>query len=390
MNPNLPPMHRLGVRALPDDMMQKVLDQLIEGTPPEDLCGRLYERCLLLLGSGQCPPDHPVWAQACRRFGLLQKGQGLETWQATFRAFCTQAARLPPAMRATLWKYVRGEGAAVLHFEYAQLRDYVLSRTFHWPPQPTVVIQALHHFGALDMPPPQLMDLVAWNNVNAVLQLVDGHPRWAVSAMVRAILHNGLHGPEMMTALLASGVPVDFLVRDRETLLHYAAASQKGSAVEVLLQAGADQTARNAQGRTAAEVARYVVIQECYRRWRVAGNQIPRESLQRTRFLGNLFSTATLLVQRLLRPLWPEAAAQWMAMEPDDRLDAVLYWEEGRSVRDRARAQRRPVRVAQFNLWYRGGPSVPGEQPADAGRRREALVERGRQNREQWRQERRD
>ena len=379
MNPNLPPMHRLRVRALPDDMVRKVLDQLVEGTPPEDLCGRLYERCLLLLGSGQCPPDHPIWAQACRRFGVLQKGEGLETWRATFRAFCTQVKILSPKMRATLWKCVRGEVAAVPHFEYAQLRDYALYPSA-WPPRIKLLIQALHHFGALDMAPPELLDLIARDDVNAVLQLVDGHPRWAVSAMVRAILDNGFHGPEMMTALLASGVSVDTLVRDRETLLHYAAESQKGSAAETLLQAGADQTARNAEGWTAAEVARYVVIQECYRQWRLAENRTPRELSERNRFLGQLFSTATLLVQRLLRPLWPEAAAQWMAMEPGDRLDAVLYWKEGRVVRDRAQAERRAA--ARFHLWY-----SPRTLPQS---RQDALVERGRQNREQWRQERRD
>ncbi len=165
MNPNLPPMHRLGVRALPDDMVQKVLDQLVEGTPPEDLCGRLYERCLLLLGSGQCPPDHPVWAQACRRFGVTQKGEGLGTWQATFRAFCKEVARLPPHIRATLWKFVRGDGAAVPHDEFlvfvhyfAQQVDFVdgWTRSVFFP----MVSRAMDHFGARDPETEEFME--AW------------------------------------------------------------------------------------------------------------------------------------------------------------------------------------------------------------------------------------
>ena len=95
MNPDLPPLERLTVRALPDDVLPMVLEQLIKGTPPEDLCGRLYERCLLLLGSGGCPPNHPVWQQACERFGLRHMWEA--DWQSTFRRLCREAQFLRDA-----------------------------------------------------------------------------------------------------------------------------------------------------------------------------------------------------------------------------------------------------------------------------------------------------
>ena len=100
MNPTLPPLERLTVRALPDDVVGKVLEQLIEGTPPEDLCGRLYERCLLLLGSGGCPPIHLIWQQACERFGLRHMWEA--DWQSTFRRLCREV------------KFLRDAGPGVL------------------------------------------------------------------------------------------------------------------------------------------------------------------------------------------------------------------------------------------------------------------------------------
>ena len=321
MNPNLPPMHRLRVRALPDDMVRKVLDQLVEGTPPEDLCGRLYERCLLLLGSGQCPPDHPIWAQACRRFGVMQKGEGLGTWQATFRTFCTQAARLPPKLRATLWKYVRGEGAAVPHETFEALLNYFTqpSETESLGYFLPVVYGALRHFGLRN--PETTEFILAWRygsvflsdpdeSVQAILHLIDGHPRQGVFAMVTAIRLAVVNpvAQRLIPALLDAGVPTETLVRDRETLLHYAVREKNPYAVAQLLLVGADQTARNAEGLTAAEMAMKLVVDtlDSY------------EATWRMR-LGDHGWVVITAPQEILQLLWPEAAAQWLAMSEAER-----------------------------------------------------------------------
>ena len=324
MNPNLPPMHRLRVRALPDDMVRKVLDQLVDGTPPEDLCGRLYERCLLLLGSGQCPPDHPIWAQACRRFGVMQKGEGLGTWQATFRAFCREVARLPPHIRATLWKYVRGEGAAVPYYEFHGFLRYFIPPSYRERRRDLfpVVSQALDHFGVRD--PETAEFLNAWyggagafgDEGEAMLQLIDGHPRQGALAIVRAIRSPGNPvANRLIPALLDAGVPTETLTGDRETLLHYAVRMRNTYAVAQLLLVGADQTARNAEGETAAERAMKLVV--------YAWDDERR---------GNRNLVNTTAPEEILQLLWPEAAAEWRAMNYAERYAAALHgWSPARS-----------------------------------------------------------
>jgi hypothetical protein len=324
MNPNLPPMHRLRVRALPDDMVQKVLDQLVEGTPPEDLCGRLYERCLLLLGSGQCPPDHPVWAQACRRFGVMQKGEGLGTWQATFRAFCKQAARLPPRLRATLWRYVRGEGAVVPQHTFEALLRYFTrpSETESLGYSLPVVAGALRHFGLRALRTAEFNS--AWNNsapdesVQAMLQLIHGHPRQGVYAMEMALQRPGNPvADRLIPALLAAGVPTETLISEGETLLHYAVRMRNAHAVAQLLQAGADQTARNAEGWTAAEMAKQRAI-VAWDSWRRDDGSLPEEWRAK--------------VQEIFQLLWPEAAEEWRTMNYAQRYEAaILGWSPARS-----------------------------------------------------------
>lgn len=317
MNPTLPPLERLTVRTLGDDVVGKVLEQLIEGTPPEDLCGRLYERCLLLLGSGGCPPNDPIWKQACRRFGLTEKGHSSprETWQNTFRTFCNQVSILSPKNRALLWRYVRGEGAAVPQEDFLELRAYFTpNELVPWVTgmespyeldsrQPTGVLlhlvsQALKHFGALSRTPSELITALLSEDQDAVLRLIEGHPRRGVTAMVHAIERS----PEMIPALLAAGVPVETMVRDHETLLQYAVMIRNGDAIELLLQGGADQTARNAHGLTTAEVVVGMVLYA----WTATGND-----------------ESNRLAREILRPLWPEAAAEWLAMSDGERPAAV-------------------------------------------------------------------
>ena len=328
MNPNLPPMHQLGVRALPDDMVQKVLDQLVEGTPPEDLCGRLYERCLLLLGSGQCPPDHPIWAQACRRFGVMQKGEGLETWQATFRAFCKEVARLPPNVRAVVWKYVRGDGAAVPHENFEALILYFgqLRETESLDDFLPVVYGALKHFGLFD---PEAREVIsAWNgsdpdeSVQKILQLIDGHPRGGVRVLVTAIRFPPRNpvAQRLLPALLAAGVPTETLVREGETLLHFAVRMRNANAVAQLLEAGADQTARNAEGWTAAEMAKQLFVYTL---------DPSREGEVLWVNDAWVVNTAT---REIFQLLWPEAMAEWSAMSEAERRAAVRDgWSPARS-----------------------------------------------------------
>ena len=82
MNPTLPP---LLLRELPEDLRRHTLEQLVqEGS--RDLCGRLYERCLLLFGSGNCGANDPIWRQACERFGLRRLSAA--DWHATFQELC--------------------------------------------------------------------------------------------------------------------------------------------------------------------------------------------------------------------------------------------------------------------------------------------------------------
>ena len=316
MNATLPP---LLLRELPEDLRRRKLEQLVqEGS--EDLCGRLYERCLLLLGSGQCPPDDPIWEQACRRFGVLQKGEGLETWQATFRAFCKEVARLPPKIRAVVWKYVRGDGAAVPHEDFEILLNIftriAAAGRVGWGTWYPLVYEALKHFGVRD--PETAEFLRAWygnddgDSVEAMLQLIDGHPRQGAHAIVRAIRSPGGDiAQRLLPALLAAGVPTETLVRDRETLLHYAVRMRNAYAVAQLLQAGADQTARNAEGWTAAEMAMKKFINDHHAGLMGGGLAWANDGWDDPE------------MQQILQLLWPEAAAEWRAMNGVERHAAV-------------------------------------------------------------------
>ena len=114
---NLPPL--LELRELPEDARHHILEQLVQEASP-DLCGRLFERCLLLLGSGNCGADHPIWKQACERFGLRRMVR--VDWRATFGALCEELQRLrndgkstyrPKRCLRTFFDYVQGRAEEV-------------------------------------------------------------------------------------------------------------------------------------------------------------------------------------------------------------------------------------------------------------------------------------
>lgn len=86
---NLPPL--LELRELPEEVRELILEQLVQEAPP-DLCGRLFERCLLLLGSGNCGADNPIWKLACERFGLRRMVRA--DWRATFQNLCEELSLL--------------------------------------------------------------------------------------------------------------------------------------------------------------------------------------------------------------------------------------------------------------------------------------------------------
>ena len=142
-----------------------------------------------------------------------------------------------------------------------------------------------------------------------MLQLIDGHPRQGALAIVRAIRSRGdAVAQRLIPALLDAGVPTETLTGDRETLLHYAVRMKNAYAVAQLLLVGADQTARNAEGWTAAEMAMKQFIKN--------HNEEERRAGLVWAFDGWLIDTAP---KEILQLLWPEAAAQWLAMSEAER-----------------------------------------------------------------------
>ena len=114
---NLPPL--LELRELPEDARGLIFEQLVQEALP-DLCGRLFERCLLLLGSGNCGADHPIWKQVCEKFGLRRMAR--DDWRATFGALCRELQRLRIQGRfryrarsslGAFFKYVQGRAEEV-------------------------------------------------------------------------------------------------------------------------------------------------------------------------------------------------------------------------------------------------------------------------------------
>ena len=92
------------LRDIPDEIQGLILEKVIEGIAPGDMCGtRLYALCLSIRGSGGCDnPDDDVWRLACAR---LRVTRSVGTWRETFDAL----RRLDPDGRAALAGLMQGE-----------------------------------------------------------------------------------------------------------------------------------------------------------------------------------------------------------------------------------------------------------------------------------------
>ena len=102
------------LRDIPDEIQGLILEKVIEGIAPGDMCGtRLYALCLSIRGSGGCDnPDDDVWRLACAR---LRVTRSVGTWRETFDAL----RRLDPDGRATLAGLMQGEDPYVPVEEHA-------------------------------------------------------------------------------------------------------------------------------------------------------------------------------------------------------------------------------------------------------------------------------
>ena len=121
---DVPPLHKLPHGAargspsaglnprehLPQDAIDQVLEQLIAGLSADELCTRLYERCLLLTPPGaqpRCGPERPLWRKACERMGLMRMSEG--DWHATFQRLCRQLRRLATPFTNAAWEGFAGQ-----------------------------------------------------------------------------------------------------------------------------------------------------------------------------------------------------------------------------------------------------------------------------------------
>ena len=165
---NLPPL--VDLRELPEEVRELILEQLVQEASP-DLCGRLYERCLQLLGSGNCGAGHPIWRQACERFGLRRMVEA--DWRATFQRFCrllkvVRDKRSPSSRRAlrTFFSYVEGRAKELdIEDEVAALNFFQIHHLF-------MLREAFLGLGAVETPTPGALqtfkNILASGDVNLV------------------------------------------------------------------------------------------------------------------------------------------------------------------------------------------------------------------------------
>ncbi len=258
---------------VPDDVISTILEQVVEGIPVEELCSTVRARCLLLYGSGNCPPDETVWSSVCQRMGLTpQAGFGpLGTWQETFHAFCTQLGNLNVFFHEAIRLCMRGHADLVpyedrLWFLYGVRRipnnsevraQEIRARQARWRQVAPLPIQLLEYHGVLEQYPEGLNDALRNNQQNIIDLLLAGRPSRGLQAMVWGIDWGERVGWEVVTQLLRAGVNPNSRVTTNQTLLQFAVTRRNPTSlfvVQQLLLFGADKNVKNDAGKTPVEV----------------------------------------------------------------------------------------------------------------------------------------
>ena len=124
------------LRDIPDEIQGLILEKVIEGIAPGDMCGtRLYALCLSIRGSGGCDnPDDDVWRLACAR---LRVTRSVGTWRETFDAL----RRLDPDGRAALAGLMQGEDP------YVPVEEHAITVRHYWEGE-LVEFEWYHPFGS--------------------------------------------------------------------------------------------------------------------------------------------------------------------------------------------------------------------------------------------------
>ena len=248
------------IRELPEELIHKIFDDDVQNLPIDQLCGTLYERCLLVRGSGSCPPDDPIWEAACRRLELPQAGLGPmgdpASYQTTFRAFCAEMATLPPFLKAMIKQCINGEADLVSYLDRERVR--VHRNLLGLPP---MAHQLLRHHAIVGEY--IRFDAVLNGSAQDIAQRLDGQPSRGLKAAIVAIATEFRflgRATAVLQLLLTLGLNVNSRYDANQTLLQYAITNRAADMVRVLLDNNADVTTRDRFGRTISEQARAEVM----------------------------------------------------------------------------------------------------------------------------------
>ena len=210
---NLPPL--VDLRELPEEVRELILEQLVQEASP-DLCGRLYERCLQLLGSGNCGANHPIWRQACERFGLRRMVEA--DWRATFQRFCrllkvVRDKTTPSSRRAlrTFFSYVQGRAKEL------DIEEEVAAHNFFQIHHLFMLREAFIGLGAVETPTPEALhafkNVVASGDVNLVKAAIGTGVNAGVSILFHLVFWisyaDDVQTQEWIRLLLEAGVRTD-------------------------------------------------------------------------------------------------------------------------------------------------------------------------------------